>query len=109
MLVDLTALPADPLAAAAQFYREAVPTLPAEDAALTLAFAFGTYRDTGWRRAAVQELARMIAPRRVNAVAGGIASTVAAAAAYLAAAPGVTGQYLPLDDNGAGTVLSSGQ
>ena len=107
MLVDLTDLPTDPLAAAAQFYREVLPTLPAEDAALTLAFAAGTPRDTGWRRAAVQELARTIAPRRINAVASGSAPAITAAATYLAAALGVTGQYLPLDDNGTATVLSS--
>ena len=72
---------------------------------LVLIFPPADYTHTGWRLAAIQSLAREQAPQRVNAIAGGHAAAVAAALAYLAAADGVTGQYLPLDDRGAGFVI----
>ena len=49
-----------------------------------------------WRRAAARDLARLAAPTRVNLVAGDDRATLDAAIAFLAAAPGITGQYLPL-------------
>jgi hypothetical protein len=55
----------------------------------------------------VQTLAREAAPLRVNAVAGSDPAAIEAALAYLAAADGVTGQYLPLDSAGAGAVVMS--
>ena len=54
----------------------------------------------------VQVLARELAPRRVNAIASDSAASIDAALAYLNAADGVTGQYLQLDDAGAGPVVS---
>ena len=72
---------------------------------LTLVFAEADHTHRGWRLAAVQILAREHAPARVNALAGGNAAAIAAALAYLGAADGVTGQYLPLDDAGAGPVV----
>jgi hypothetical protein len=42
---------------------------------------------------------------RVNVIASDNRAAIDAAVSYLEAAPGVTGQYLPLDDVGAGPVL----
>ena len=75
---------------------------------LTVIFAAADHTHRGWRLAAVQALAREHAPARVNAVAGGNATSIAAALAYLDAADGVTGQYLVLDDLGAGPVVLCG-
>ena len=50
-----------------------------------------------WRRAAVEALAREAAPNRVNGVAGAEGEAVDQTCAYLAAAPGVTGQLLQTD------------
>ena len=53
----------------------------------------------------MQGLAREHAPRRVNGVASDGEPAIAAALTWLEAAEGVTGQYLPLDDEGAGAVV----
>jgi NAD(P)-dependent dehydrogenase (short-subunit alcohol dehydrogenase family) len=73
---------------------------------IVLAFPAADHTHKGWRLAVVQQLARDAAPLRVNALSGGDEAAVAAAVAYLASAPGVTGQLLALDGNGAGEVLS---
>jgi hypothetical protein len=108
-LVRVQPLPDDPLKAAADFYAELVPflaeVLNPQGGALTLALNPADYRHNDWRVAAIRELARVYAPARVNAVAGGSEAAIEAAAAYLEQAEGVTGQYLPLDDAGAGAVL----
>jgi hypothetical protein len=49
----------------------------------------------------VQGLAREHALLRVNGVESADEAAISAAQAYLATAPGVTGQYLPLDAAGA--------
>ena len=101
-------LPDLPSAAAAAFHRDVMPEagLQLRNAdCLTLMFSPADHTHRGWRLAAVQSLAREHAPARVNAIAGGGAAAVATALAYLEAAGGVTGQYLPLDDAGAGTVV----
>jgi hypothetical protein len=72
---------------------------------LVLRFPPADHTQRAWRLAAVQELARELAPLRVNAVASDEEKAIAAAVAYLETAPGVTGQYLPLDGNGAEEVL----
>lgn len=102
--VEARGLPADPLDAAAAFHATVVPQVRAAgaDEALTVAFDPADYRHTGWRLAAIQSLAREAAPARVNAVASIDTAALAAALGYLARAPGVTGQYLPLDGRGAG-------
>ena len=97
-----------PLAAAAQFYAEVLPQIAAApEAELVLVFEPADYTHRGWRLAAVQQLARDRAPLRVNALAGDDEQAILAALAYLGTAPGVTGQYLPLDGEGAGALLSS--
>ncbi len=102
-------LPDLPSSAAAAFHRDVMPEAAAllGDGAtdLTLLFAPADHTHTAWRHAAVQTLAREHAPARVNAIAGADDAAIAAALAYLEAADGVTGQYLPLDDAGAGAVV----
>ena len=101
MQVVVGPLPGDPLAAAARFHAEVLPRVMAAvgelPACLTLMFEPADYPHEDWRRAAVATLAREHAPVRVNAVAGDDAAGVAATADYIAAAPGLTGQYLVVD------------
>lgn len=107
-LVRIEGLPEDPLAAAAAFHADWLPRLLAaarQDLTLVFPSADHTHRD--WRLAAVRGLARLAAPLRVNAIAGTDPEAFAGALHYLARAPGVTGQYLPLDGAGAGAVLGS--
>lgn len=110
-ILHIQQLPEEALEAAATFHDEVLPLLEmmlSQGAdALTLALnpADHTHRD--WRVAAVRQLARKFAPNRINIVAGTSAAALAAADRYLESAAGVTGQYLPLDDAGAGPVLGS--
>lgn len=97
------------LMASAQFHAEILPQalevlLGGEDVILVFPVADHTHR--AWRLAVVQQLARDAAPLRVNGLVGGDEAAIAAATAYLARSPGVTGQLLALDGNGAGEVLS---
>lgn len=97
-------LPAEPLAAAGVFHQHWLPHVEAllaggEDVMVTLASADHTHRE--WRRAIAAGLARAHTPRRVNVVAGEGAA-LGAFEAYLAGAPGITGQYLEADGEGAG-------
>lgn len=100
-------LPEGALAAAARFHAEVLPGIESAPDNLVLVFVPADHTHDGWRRAAIQQLARDRAPLRINALSSDDEAAIAAAAAYLAAAPGVTGQLLPLDGVGAGTVLSS--
>ena len=96
-VVRLDGLPADPLDAAAAFHAERLPQAHralAEADALALVFAAAGHEHRGWRLAAVQELAREAAPKRVNGVAGADQTAIDQALAFLAAAPGMTGQLL---------------
>lgn len=102
---DVTGLPDDPLVAAAQFYARIVPDDLGGIDDLTLVFPAADHTHSAWRLAAIQSLARARVPGRINAVAGGSEAARNAAVAYLGAAPGLTGQYLPLDDTGAGPVI----
>ncbi len=70
-----------------------------------IVFPPADHTHSGWRLAAVQQLARDLAPLRVNAVASADEAAIAAAARYLTQAPGLTGQVLVLDDTGAGPVI----
>ncbi len=100
-----------PSAAAAEFHRTIMPQaaamLSAGAQCVTLLFAPSDHTHRAWRLAAVQALAHEHAPARVNAIAGEGDAAVSAALAWLEAAEGVTGQYLPLDDVGAGAVIQS--
>ena len=109
-LLRVGALPGDALTAAAAFHDGELPTILTVMAAtgepLTLVFAPADHTHRGWRLAAVQSLARVCAPQRINAVASDDERAIVAAERYLAAAEGITGQLLALDGNGAGEVLS---
>lgn len=109
-LLRVGALPEESLPAAQQFHAEVLPSIlgALRDAAepLTVLFEPADYTHRGWRLAAIQQLARDHAPVRVNALASDDETAIAAALVYLAAAAGITGQYLPLDGNGADALLS---
>ena len=93
-------LPEGALDAAAAFHAEWLPRARAlldglaAEGHLVLVFPAAPYDHRGWRLAAVQDLARAAAPRRVNAVAGDAAQAIAQTVDWLAQAPGVTGQLL---------------
>ncbi|WP_337192884.1 Rossmann fold domain-containing protein [Alteraurantiacibacter buctensis] len=96
----MESLPADPQAAAAAFYANPPTTPDAGDLVLVFPPAGTAHKD--WRLAAVRDLARDAAPAaRVNAVIDGDAAALATVLAYLADAPGVTGQIFELDGNSA--------
>ena len=105
-LVEARHLPDNPTDASAAFLQVAVPEIRAAvragDLPVCLVFDPADHTHTAWRKAAVQGLAREAAPGRINAVAGDDEAAIAAGIEYLARAPGVTGQYLPLDGHGAG-------
>ena len=94
-----------PQATDAESLRRRLPELRAATEDLLVAFPAADHTHRGWRLAAVQMIARAKAPLRINAVSGGSEEAIAAAAEYLARAPGLTGQLISLDDFGAGAVL----
>ena len=104
-------LPDLPSEAAAAFHLTFLPRahalLSGGATCLTLLFAAADHTHRTWRLAAVQALAREYAPARVNALSGGDEAAIAAALAYLEAAEGVTGQFIPLAEQSAGPVLQS--
>ena len=64
---------------------------------LVLVFPPAPYDHRGWRLAAIQDLAREAAPKRVNAVAGDNEQAIVATLEWLAQAPGITGQLLAVE------------
>jgi len=111
LVLDVGPLPESALAAAARFHAEVLPRAQAALIGgadpLTLVFAPADHTHRAWRLAAVQALAREHAPRRVNALASADPAAIDSARRWLESAPGVTGQLLPLDSHGAGTVVTS--
>lgn len=106
MRVEL--LPESPLGTAAAFHADWLAKAEAMLAAgddLTLIFPPADHTHRGWRLSVVQSLAREHAPLRVNAVESDEEAAIAATCVWLTNAPGVTGQYWPLDGTGAGPVL----
>lgn len=103
-VLHIPSLPASALDAAAEYHSLHLPHLrellvgPADSLAIVLPAA--PYNHDDWRRAAARDLAREAAPVRVNIVAGGDESAIAAMLAYLEGAPGVTGQYLAAHEQG---------
>jgi hypothetical protein len=96
-LVRIEGLPEAPLDAAAQFHARWLPALP-RDADLLLVFPPADPSHRLWRLAAVQELARVAAPRRVNAVAAQGEAGLSAARRLIDNGQGITGQYLVLGE-----------
>lgn len=102
-VVRIDDLPADALDAAAVFHAEhlhAIRTRLEAVQVLTIIFPPAPHDHRGWRLAAVQDLARAHAPRRVNGIAGADEAEISATLAFLERAPGVTGQLLILHDHG---------
>ena len=94
-----------PLDAAAEFHARIVPLLReamAGGEAVCVVFDPADHSHRAWRVAAIQGLAREAAPGRINAIAGTQDDACAATLTYLDRASGVTGQYFPLDGQGAG-------
>ena len=94
--IAVDGLPDDPLAAAGLFHQHWLSHIEHQlegglDVTITVPATDHTHRE--WRRAVTAGLARKHTPRRVNMVAGEGAA-LEATVAYLADAPGVTGQYL---------------
>jgi hypothetical protein len=96
-------LPETPSEAAREFYQVHLPTARDAIAAarakgapftLTLMFPAADHTHRAWRLAAVQSLARECAPVRINGLAGDDEAAIKQALAYLADAPGITGQLL---------------
>lgn len=95
-------LPEAPLAAAGYLHAHVLPAIEAAfvagfDVMVTLPPADHSHRE--WRRALAAGLARAHTPQRANVVAGEGAA-LDAFEAYLALAPGITGQYLEADTDG---------
>jgi hypothetical protein len=99
-VLRIEGLPNGALDAAARFHRDwldrAREALGANEA-LALVFPAAAYDHRGWRLAAVQDLAREAAPKRVNGVAGSDEQAIATTIEWLAQAPGITGQLLAVD------------
>ncbi len=104
-VLRIEGLPANALDAAAEFHRTWLELARsalrggAKSLVLILPPAPPDHRD--WRRGVARDLARELAPGRVNLVAGSDPDAVSAALEYLADAPGVTGQLLPVSARGA--------
>ena len=96
-------LPEGALDGAAAFHAAWLPRARAQldglaaEGHLVLVFPAAPYDHRGWRLAAVQDLARAAAPRRVNAIAGDDQPAIAQTVDWLAQAPGVTGQLLAVE------------
>jgi hypothetical protein len=105
-IIDARGLSANPTDAAAEFMAETLPRIRAAigagDLPLCVAFDPADHTHAAWRVAAIQALAREAAPGRVNGVSGVDEAALEATSRYLQFAEGVTGQYLPLDGQGAG-------
>ncbi len=102
--VTIVDLPAAPLAAASAIHRDHLPEIErimagGDDVMIALPPADHTHRE--WRLALAAGLARAGVPSRANVVAGE-GEVLDAFEAYLVEAPGITGQYLEGDGQGAG-------
>ncbi|HTN13671.1 MAG TPA: hypothetical protein VL094_02570 [Sphingomonadaceae bacterium] len=101
-VLRIQGLPEAALDAAAAFHARYLPAARKELAggaeALALVFPQAPYDHAAWRKAAIADLAREAAPRRVNGVEGREGEGVEAVLQWLARAPGITGQLLPVDD-----------
>jgi hypothetical protein len=104
-VLRVEALPDNPLDAAGIFHADYLPKVrgnPDRAEQIVVCFPPAGHEHRGWRLAAIQELARELAPVRANAVAGSDPVAIAQAMHFLAQAPGITGQILAVDGNSGG-------
>lgn len=101
-VLQVAELPALPNDASASFHarwlpqaRAALTGVDGEDRALLIVLPEADHTHGEWRLAVTRMLAREAAPARVNIVACDTPAKLQMMADFLAAAPGVTGQYLP--------------
>lgn len=107
-VLRIDGLPSDALDAAAEFHQnwlaKAREALRNDTGSLVLVMPPAPADHRDWRRSVARDLARELAPKRVNLVAGDDRDAIAAMLDYLAQAPGVTGQLLPVDGHVAGNL-----
>lgn len=98
-VVEVSGLPAAPLAASAHFLAQFVPQIRGlmRTGDVVAVLPYADHSHASWRLAAIQELAREAAPFRVNCVEGDDQHAVSEVLGYLQSAPGVTGQILTVD------------
>lgn len=105
-VLRIEGLPIGALDAAAEFHRiwlaQARDALRGEADSLVIVIPLAPTDHRDWRRGIARDLARELAPKRVNLVAGDDPDAIAATLEYLGRAPGVTGQLLPVSGQGAG-------
>ena len=98
-VLKVAGLGSSPLDAAGDFHREWLPL--AREASgqddLVLLFEVAGREHRAWRLAAVQDLAREAAPRRVNAISGNERDAIDTTLAWLEREPGITGQLLAVE------------
>ena len=106
-VLRIDALPAGALDAAGEFHatwiEQARALLQAEAASLAIVLPLAPYDHADWRRAAARDLGRAAAPARVNVIASDEPAAIASALTFLEGAPGISGLYLPLESEGAGS------
>ena len=112
LIMHLYDLPEVPIDAAARFFSKHAPEarellteggwkrmgLAQEPDVLTYVFPIGGKDHEGWQRAAIQALARELAPKRVNGVVGDGFESTDEVASWLMDAPGITGQLLSVEN-----------
>jgi len=101
--LEVTLLPDSALDAQTAFmalHLEAARALLAdpETAALAIILPPAPHDHRDWRLALARDLARAVAPKRANIVAGHPGEALSDCLRFLADAPGVTGQYLVCHD-----------
>ncbi len=105
-VIRIDGQPASALDAAAEFHRiwlaKVREALRGEADALVLVMPALPPDHRDWRRSVARDLARELAPKRVNLVAGNDLAAIAATIEYLEQAPGVTGQMLLVDGHSEG-------
>ena len=110
MLYEIETLPDSALDAAKLFHATHLDgienTVNLSGGSFIVAFPPADHSHRAWRLAAIQELARRFAPIRVNGIESDHCPAKLAARDYIENAPGLTGQLLKLDGNGAGALLS---
>ena len=105
-IVTVDDLPESALDAAAAFHVQHLPgirsALAGGEDSIALVLPRAGFEHSGWRKAAIADLARVATPKRVNAVAGDDKDAISATLEWLSRAPGITGQLLGVDGTGAG-------